>query len=640
MSPILRSISLASLLVTLGLGIESLTIAPSAQGKVSSSTAAADAPTATPSASDRTSAPTFRGQDRFDDPRTVAELRELECEVVEVVERVRPSVVLLRIDVGRGGMSSGTAVIIGKDGLLATCGHVGRTPGRDVTAVLADGTELRGRTLGQFLDGDIDCGLVQLDVGERELPAAELGTTSGLSPGDWLIALGYTHGLTDTNRPALVRVGRVLNVRETSLFFDAPIDAGDSGGPSFNLKGEVVGLNARCGRESWKNLATPIDRLRERIDVLREQREPDEEGADGPPVSPPPSRHASRFPSESGDEDKLAVERAVPLKSVVAEAEAAMIRVYSERVPVAFGVVIDGSGLAVTKASQLKPDGHFTVETSTHKIYAAREVARDETTDVALLSFDFERARAGSLGPLKTIRWDADAPVLPGAVLLSPRGFDVGPALGFAAIERRESEPDAMDGPFLGVQTRRATRVECERAEVDRAVTVVRVVAGAAAAGAGLTPGDIVTSFNGTELDSPEELRRLIRGLEVGDQIRLETVGRDGAAAREITLGRRGDARDTRRGNTATPISQRSSGFGSLLAHDTVTEPEEMGSPLVDLDGRVVGMNIARYDRTATHAIGADRMVETCRRLVERFQQSVASPAVPPRPQPASPPVE
>ncbi len=630
MSPILRSLSLASLVVALGRGIMSPANAPSTEGKVASSAAAADALTATASApaSDRPSAPTFRGQDRFDEPRTLAELRELACEVVEVVERVRPSVVLLRVDVGRGGISSGTAVIIGKDGLLATCGHLGRTPGRDVTAVLADGTELRGRTLGQFLDGDVDCGLVQLDVGERELPVADLGTTSGLSPGDWLIALGYTHGLTDTHRPALVRVGRVLNVKETGLFLDAPIDAGDSGGPSFNLKGEVVGLNARCGRESWKNLATPIDRLVERIDVLREQREPSEEDVEAQSVSPPPVQHVSRFPSDSGDEDKLAVERAVPLKSVVSGAEAAMVRVYSGRVPVAFGVVIDGRGLAVTKASQLKPDAQFTVETSTHMFYAAREVARDETTDVALLRFDFGfgRQRAASLERLKTIQWDAEAPILPGAVLLTPRGFDVGPALGFAAIERRESEPDAMDGPFLGVQTRRATRAECERAEVDRAVTVVRVVPGAAAEGAGLTPGDIVTSFNGTELDSPDQLRRLIRGLHVGDQIRLETIGTNGAAAREITLGRRGDARDTRRGNTATPISQRSSGFGSLLAHDTVTEPEEMGSPVVDLDGRVVGMNIARFDRTATHAIGADRMIETCRGLLEKYQQSVASP--------------
>lgn len=639
MSPLLRSIQLASLaslalpFVVLGLGVAPPAIAPPVDAPAANPTEFASPAAAGEPSPDRVVPPTFRGHDRFDDIRTVEELRELECEIVDVVERVRPSVVLLRGESARGGASSGTAVIIGKDGLLATCGHVGRSPGRNVTALLADGTELRGRTLGQCLEGDVDCGLVQLEVEGRELPAAALGTTVGLAKGDWLIAMGYTHGLSDEGRPSLVRVGRVVGVKDTALLFDAPIDAGDSGGPSFNLRGEVIGLNSRCGRESWQNLASPIDRLVERMELLRDQREPPGEPAEGQsveaPNAPPDSeqsrpRRGSRFPSESGGEDKVAVQRAVPLNAVATRAQSAMVRVHCDDRPVALGLVIDANGLAVTKASQLEPGSPIAVETAGGAFHVAREVARDAATDVALLRFNVGRLAARATGRLETVVWDIDAPVAPGAVLITPRGLigsEDGLALGFAAIERRESEPDRTDGPFLGVQTRPASLEERERVAVERAVTVVHVVPGAAAERAGLAPGDILVALDGTELDSPNQLRRVIGRHRVGDRLRLEAVGAKGALAIEITLGRRGDARETRRGNTATPISRRSSGFGSLLAHDTVTEPEQMGGPVVDLDGNVVGMNIARYDRTATHAIGADRMAETCRRLVEQSRK-------------------
>ena len=59
----------------------------------------------------------------------------------------------------------------------------------------------------------------------------------------------------------------------------------------------------------------------------------------------------------------------------------------------------------------------------------------------------------------------------------------------------------------------------------------------------------------------------------------------------------------------------------------SITLPNEMGGPVLDLDGRVVGLNIARFDRTATHAIGADRVVE----IVARLRLAVEDPPRPPQ---------
>lgn len=559
--------------------------------------------------------PSFKGQDGFDDVRTLDELRALDDTLISLVERVRPSVVLLRSE-GARGVATGTAVIISKDGLLATCGHVGRRPGRNVTAVLSDGTEIRGRTLGQVFEGGVDCGLVQLEAEGRELPSVPLGTTDGLAPGDWVLALGYTHGIPDVMRPALVRVGRVLDSTDFELFIDAPIDAGDSGGPSFNLRGEVVGLNARCGRESWQNVATPVDRLSERLDELKSRVEASQQ----PPESPEVAKERAqppRFRSYPERIGKGALERSIPSPEITSGAEASMVRVRSGDRLIAYGLVVDADGLVVTKASQLEPDAELVVESAARQRFTAREACRDASTDVALLRLDDVHANGNAL--LRPVQWSTADGLTPGAVVLTPRGFGAEPAFGFAAIERRESELDLLDGPYLGVQTRAARAEELENADVEHGVVVMRVMPSTAAERAGIEVGDLVREVEGEPVDSPVELRRALRRHQVGDCIEVAIVGADGEATLKVTLGRRADSNEgLRRGNTATPISRRSSGLGWLLAHDAVTEPEEMGTPLVDIDGRVVGMNIARYDRTATHAIDAARMADVSARLVQQ----------------------
>jgi serine protease Do len=579
--------------------------------------AAAVPPIAPTPASVETPAPAFIGQDPFDAIRTLEELRALERAVVDVGERARPSVVLLRW--GSGGSSAGSAVIIGKDGLLATCGHVGRRPGREVTALLADGTELTGRTLGQVLSDGVDCGLVQLETEGRELPAAPVGTTRGLAQGDWVVALGYTQGLTEAVRPALLRAGRVLYLNERELYLDAPIDAGDSGGPSFNLRGEVVGLNARCGRLSWQNVATPIDLLSERMEALKAQVELEDQPEDAVDAKRArPSGLGSPVDDAGG---KSTVERTVPLDDRTGAARASTVRIHVDGTSVAYGIVIDAERFVVTKASQLITDRTIEIEVPGGDRLIARPVARDTAADVVLLRTERPLAQAGN-SPLQAVQWAPDAFVEPGAVLITPRGFGVRATLGFAAIEARESEADSLDGMFtggyLGVQTRTATKRELDRAGADRAVAIQRVLPDTAASKAGLRPGQLILSLGGVEIGTPAELRAALRKRAAGDATPLTVVEGEAASEVEVVLGKREPSpRGPRRGNTVTAISSRSSGFGRLLPHDAVTEPTEMGGPVVDLDGRVVGMNIARFDRTATHAIGADRMAELCERLVK-----------------------
>jgi serine protease Do len=68
------------------------------------------------------------------------------------------------------------------------------------------------------------------------------------------------------------------------------------------------------------------------------------------------------------------------------------------------------------------------------------------------------------------------------------------------------------------------------------------------------------------------------------------------------------------------PFSEVRSGFGAILPHDTPLHPKDCGGPLVDTDGRVVGINIARALRVTTYALSADdvrRVVDELRRKAQ-----------------------
>src|SRR3954464_3764628 len=90
-------------------------------------------------------------------PETADDLRALQAEVKDVVARVAPAVVGLRVG---GGQGSG--VIISEDGFVLTAGHVSSAPDRDVIVLLPDGKSVHGKTLG--INYGADSGLIKITV--------------------------------------------------------------------------------------------------------------------------------------------------------------------------------------------------------------------------------------------------------------------------------------------------------------------------------------------------------------------------------------------------------------------------------------------------------------------------------------------
>ena len=136
-------------------------------------------------------------------------------------------------------------------------------------------------------------------------------------------------------------------------------------------------------------------------------------------------------------------------------------------------------------------------------------------------------------------------------------------------------------------------------------VLVESVFPDSGAALAGLEAGDVVTDVDGVSVTDLGEVVAELALHDLGDEVTLRML-RDGEELEVgVTLTRRSHM-TARESVHSGPLSDHRAGFASVFRHATVVDPEECGGPVVGLDGRVVGINIARAGRTTTYAIPAD----------------------------------
>ena len=182
-------------------------------------------------------------------PDSVEELRAIEQRVTSLIEDLRAVTVGIR-----RGPAQGTGVIVSEDGYVLTAAHVSGRPGRPVTVILNDGTELNGVALGRHTG--TDAGLVKITDAGR-WPVAKVGDLRHLKQGDWVIGTGHPGGLT-TDRLPVIRLGRVIANMKWIIHTDVTLVGGDSGGPLFDLNGRVVGIHSRIGPGAELNFHVPI----------------------------------------------------------------------------------------------------------------------------------------------------------------------------------------------------------------------------------------------------------------------------------------------------------------------------------------------------------------------------------------------
>jgi serine protease Do len=140
-------------------------------------------------------------------------------------------------------ISAGSGFIIDKSGLIVTNNHVVDN-GKKITVKLPDGRSFDATLVGS--DSATDIALLRVKS-DKPLPTVQFGDDRKLRVGDWVVAVGNPFGLSNSVTAGIVSsIGRDVGEGPYNDFIqiDAPINRGNSGGPTFDLSGQVVGMNS------------------------------------------------------------------------------------------------------------------------------------------------------------------------------------------------------------------------------------------------------------------------------------------------------------------------------------------------------------------------------------------------------------
>jgi len=154
----------------------------------------------------------------------------------------------------------GSGFIVTSDGVILTNAHVVDNA-KEVTVKLTDRREFKAKVVGTDDQSDI----AVLKINANHLPTVKLGNSSQLKVGQWVVAIGSPYGFDNSVTAGIVSAkARSLGGSYVPfLQTDVPVNPGNSGGPLFNLKGEVVGINSqiysRNGGFQGLSFAIPID---------------------------------------------------------------------------------------------------------------------------------------------------------------------------------------------------------------------------------------------------------------------------------------------------------------------------------------------------------------------------------------------
>ncbi|CAM3108057.1 putative periplasmic serine endoprotease DegP-like [Sphingomonas antarctica] len=180
--------------------------------------------------------------------------------------------------VTREQTSLGSGFIISADGYIVTNNHVisggqaNNAPVGQITVTMSDRKEYQARLIGRDATSD----LAVLKIDGANLPFVRFGDSANSRVGDWVVAIGQPYGLGGTVTAGIVSaIHRSINGGPFDRFIqtDAAINSGNSGGPMFDLNGNVIGINSMIFSPSGGNVgigfAIPAELAKPIVDQLR-----------------------------------------------------------------------------------------------------------------------------------------------------------------------------------------------------------------------------------------------------------------------------------------------------------------------------------------------------------------------------------
>jgi serine protease Do len=281
-------------------------------------------------------------------------------------------------------------------------------------------------------------------------------------------------------------------------------------------------------------------------------------------------------------------------KKVLQEPGQSTVQIRCDDKNVALGTIVAADGWIITKASVVNDDP--TVVLKDGSKFSGKIIGQHEEHDLSLIKIDAKDL------PAAKWRSSKEAPV--GFWTVSVGWGESPMALGVVSVATRNVKypknytPQGVNNSgYMGVAL----------AQAEKQAVIDQIVPNSGAAKAGLKVKDIIVSVSGKAVSDAESLITMLRKFNPGDKVVVRIKrGEDEEMELKVTLGKRPQSRGDIQNNMGSKLSDRIDGFPIILQHDGIVLPNECGGPLVDLEGRVIGVNISRAGRTESYAIPSE----------------------------------
>lgn len=314
-----------------------------------------------------------------------------------------------------------------------------------------------------------------------------------------------------------------------------------------------------------------------------------------------------------GPNEKRAPDELQLFNSVAEEHRNGVVAIRDGGPLLCLGTVVSADGYILAKASELNDALRPEVVFPRGGRSPVKELARDYAFDLALL-----KVEGKTLDPV--VFRDTPSQVGELAVLQDSRGRPSIPTVVSVEAHSMENSKRA----FLGI-----------RPQTDlNGVRIAEIIPGGAAQRNGMLANDVILSIAGKDLQSAEELMDHVQTFKPGDTIAIRYMRGDRIETRDLVL--------TARFTNERPLlplydalespqmqfaSVHAGGFPRVLQIDADVYPSKVGGPLLDLQGRAMGIVIARADRYPTYVIPADSVQEVFQRLKAEAEAKAAGTA-------------
>ncbi|MFM2199595.1 MAG: hypothetical protein RLZZ505_3027 [Verrucomicrobiota bacterium] len=334
---------------------------------------------------------------------------------------------------------------------------------------------------------------------------------------------------------------------------------------------------------------------------------------------PPEAEVPLMRPDERNVLDAQTLDFNKALEPILSDASKSTVTIWTrgQRKPIAYGTVVADGTSILTKWSEIERFADSLFVNGAKGKGGKAEVAGVFTEeDLALVSISADVAKSEEISEAKF--HVSDLPL--GRFLVAARPDGKPGAFGVVGVlERNLRETDKA---HLGIMADFEYR--------GAGVRIANVQPEYGAAEAGLRSGDVILKVNERQISGLQELKNALSGKSPGDKVtlRIETAGKERDVevllSNRPVLGQFAGGRLNAMERMGGELNRIRDSFSRVVQSDMKIQANQIGGPVVDLQGRVVGITMARADRTRTYIMGSEAVLELLKRKTDTVAEAQA----------------